>query len=77
MILGGMTGFAIGVGFGVAQGGAWPSILWRASVAACVAGLMLRWWGNVCLNSLRQARRERVAQAARAGARAGTDPAKV
>ena len=61
MILGGFVGFAIGIAFGVAQDSAWPNVLWRASVAAFVAGMVLRWWGRVCLASLAEARRERAA----------------
>ncbi len=62
MILGGFVGFAIGIAFGVAQGSAWPNVLWRASVAALLAGVVLRWWGRVWLDSLAEARRERAAE---------------
>jgi len=59
MILGGFIGFGIGVAFGLAQGSAWPGILWRASVAALLAGLVLRWWGRVWMNNLAEAQRDR------------------
>ncbi|MEW6156426.1 MAG: hypothetical protein AB1813_03280 [Verrucomicrobiota bacterium] len=61
MILGGLLGFTIGVGFGLAQSSGWPSILWRASLAAYVGGLLLRWWGRVWARSLQQAHQERFA----------------
>lgn len=54
MILGGMIGFAIGVGFGLAHQAEWPSILWRASIATLVAGLLMRWWGRIWISSLRE-----------------------
>ena len=59
MLLGGLIGFAIGVGFGLAYHSPWPDIIWRASVAAFLAGTALRWWGKVWIKSLYDARRER------------------
>lgn len=53
MMLGGTIGFGIGVGFGLLQGNAWPSILWHAAVAAYVAGMLMRWWGRVWFSSLK------------------------
>jgi hypothetical protein len=61
MILGGLIGFLIGISFGVAQGSAWPAVIWRASVATFLAGVLLRWWGRVWIRSLRQAQLERLA----------------
>jgi hypothetical protein len=58
MILGGLVGFLIGLGFGLAQGTAWSTILWRASVAACLGGFIFRWWGSIWVNSLYQAQQE-------------------
>ena len=60
MILGGLVGFTIGVSFGLAQGSAWPSIIWRASVAMFLAGMLLRWWGGLWIRSLQQEQRERL-----------------
>lgn len=77
MMLGGMIGFSIGLAFGIVQGSAWPSILWHASVAALVAGLLLRWWGKVCVNSLQQARRERAASSAKLDSMPDAPQAKV
>lgn len=61
MILGGLLGFGIGLIFGWIQESSWPSILWRASVAAYVAGLLLRWWGRIWMQGLRQAHLEQAA----------------
>ena len=60
MIIGGLLGFLIGLAVGLARQNGWPSILWHASVAAYVSGLMLRWWGSVCLKSLQQVQHERL-----------------
>ena len=77
MMLGGMIGFAIGIALGMVRGSAWPSILWHASVAALVAGLLLRWWGNFCVKSLRQAHRERGASSAKLDSMPDAGQAKV
>jgi hypothetical protein len=53
-MLGGLTGFSLGLGFGLASSGSWPLILWRASVAALCAGWLSRWWGGVWVRSLRE-----------------------
>jgi protein-S-isoprenylcysteine O-methyltransferase Ste14 len=63
MVLGGLIGFSIGLGFGWAQRSPWPSIVWRAALAALLAGLLLRWWGRLWMQCLRQAQRERQAAA--------------
>jgi hypothetical protein len=55
MILGALIGFAIGLLFGLADHGEWPAAIWRASAAALIAGVMLRWWGRVWVQSLREA----------------------
>jgi hypothetical protein len=61
MVLGGLIGFAIGFGFSWAQGSPWPSVLWRAAIAALLAGLLLRWWGRLWIRCLTQSHRERQA----------------
>jgi membrane associated rhomboid family serine protease len=59
MVFGGLIGFAIGVGFSWAQGSPWPSVVWRAAIAALLAGLLLRWWGRLWIQCLQQSQRER------------------
>lgn len=60
MTLGGFIGFLIGIFFGLAQGSAWPAVIWRASVAMLLGGVVLRWWAGVWTRSLRDAHRERL-----------------
>ncbi|MDB6034829.1 MAG: hypothetical protein JWM16_5167 [Verrucomicrobiales bacterium] len=64
MILGGLIGFLIGLALGAAQGAALPQVIWRSSVAAFVAGVVLRWWGKVWLSSLQKELEARAAAAA-------------
>jgi hypothetical protein len=71
MILGGLIGFLIGISFGVAQGSAWPAVIWRASVATFLAGFLMRWWGGLWIKGLQQAQRERLAAAAEPAATGG------
>ena len=59
MIIGGLSGFTIGISFGLAASSAWHLILWRSSLAALGAGLLLRWWGQVWTRSLQEADLER------------------
>ena len=62
MILGGMIGF---IGSGILGWMAREETLWllvKASIATCIGGLMLRWWGHLWLNSLKVAVREEMAQ---------------
>ena len=66
MTLGGLLGFSIGVVAGWAQDLAWSQILWRASVAALLAGVVLRWWGRVWVGCFNDSLKERALQAARA-----------
>jgi hypothetical protein len=61
MIMGGLGGFLAGTAAGLAQGSSWSSIFWRASVAAVAAGFLLRWWGQVWMNGLAEAHREKLA----------------
>lgn len=77
MILGGLIGFSIGISFGVAQGSAWPAVVWRASVAAFLAGVILRWWGQVWVKSLRQANQERLSAPPKSGSTSATSPARI
>ncbi len=64
MLLGGLLGFLIGAGFGLAQNSPWPDALWRASVTAFGGGLLLRWWGRMWLQCLVQVQQEKLTTAA-------------
>jgi hypothetical protein len=66
MILGGCIGFAVGVSFSWASQSGWPSVLWRAGVAAYLGGLLMRWWGRMWVKCLREVLLERQAAAIRA-----------
>ena len=59
MIIGGLMGFSIGVGLSLIHGNSWPSVILRASIATCIAGFLMRWWGQVWMKSLKQALIER------------------
>ena len=61
MIIGGLMGFLIGLLFGLAQHSQWPTVVWRSSVAALAAGMLMRWWGRIWAENLRQVYRERQA----------------
>jgi ribose/xylose/arabinose/galactoside ABC-type transport system permease subunit len=61
MIMGGLIGFLIGVVFGFVEGVAWPTLFVRASVATLTAGLLLRWWGQLWLRSLKESYDQRLA----------------
>lgn len=61
MMLGAIIGLLIGICLGWTQGSAWPTILFQSSVAAYLAGLLMRWWGRVWLQSLEKAYTERLA----------------
>lgn len=70
MIMGGMLGFGTAVALGVARENSWPSILWRAAVAAYLGGILLRWWGAVWLRSLQEVHYQQRLALARAKAEA-------
>jgi hypothetical protein len=76
MILGGLLGFGTSVSFGLLQQSDWPSILWRSTVAAYGAGWLLRWWGRVWLQGLREVGEERLAAARARAAEAERHPSK-
>jgi len=59
MIFGALVGFLIGAGVSLAGDCAWPTVLWRACVAALILGIITRWWSRVWLESLRDAVRQR------------------
>lgn len=59
MITGGLLGFGIGLTLGWVRESSWPTILWRASLGACLGGLLLRWWGRQWVAALRESLRQR------------------
>lgn len=61
MIMGGLTGFLIGVVLGLVKEVAWPALFLRASVAALVSGLLLRWWARLWIQNLKDSWSQRVA----------------
>jgi hypothetical protein len=62
MVAGGLTGFGLGTVCGLmTEGSSWPGILLRASVAALVAGVLLRWWSGVLARCVAQAHADRQA----------------
>ena len=76
MILGGLFGFVIGLACSWAEQNSWPTILWHASAAAYLTGLLLRWWGRVWINGLYQAATERLAAEAALESPATSTPTK-
>ena len=75
MTLGGFLGFGIGLIFSWAQGSSWPSMVWRAALAALLAGWLLRWWGRLWINALHDAQRARQAALAKGEAAANSSSA--
>ncbi len=52
MLCGAIIGFGLGLALGYAGRAEWPSMLWRACIAAVVLGLMMRWWARVWVRGL-------------------------
>ena len=61
MAFGGLIGFSIGLSMGWAQDCPPQIMLLRASVAAFLAGVVLRWWGRVWVKSYQQAQQQKLA----------------
>ncbi len=62
LLIGGLSGFGIGLIFSLLQENSWPSALWHASLGAYLGGLLMRWWGGAWQKSLTDAMREREAK---------------
>lgn len=58
MTAGAIFGFLGSLTLGVANDGEWGTMLWRATAAALVCGLMLRWWGRLWLKCLVEVQQE-------------------
>ncbi len=52
-------GFLLGIGLGLITRSDWPTIFLHATVAAVGLGLLMRWWGGVCLRGLRASLEQR------------------
>ena len=74
MILGGLIGFLIGISFGLVQESSWPSVFWRASIAAYASGFLMRWWGKVWVQGLQAAYQERRTAQAKMEAQSKNSP---
>lgn len=61
VLIGGIVGFAVGLVSGVLAGCSWPTTIWHACLATCVAALLVRWWGRIWIQSLKQSYREHIA----------------
>jgi len=59
LLIGGLSGFGIGLIFSWMQENSWPSTLWHASLGAYLGGMLMRWWGSAWEKSLADAIRER------------------
>lgn len=59
ILIGGFTGFGVGMFFGWANQSPWPSVIWRSCAAAYAAAFLLRWWGRLWIKSIYQAQYER------------------
>jgi len=59
LLVGGLMGWGLGMGFSYLKGTAWPACFWHGCVAAYLSALLMRWWGNVWRKSLEQSIQER------------------
>ena len=67
MLIGGILGFALGLGCGISMEGAqWPGVLFRATLACLGGSLLLRWWGRAWIKNLREVQAQQRAALARA-----------
>jgi len=58
LLVGGLLGFGIGLGFSFMQADPWSSSLWHGCVSAYVTALLARWWGQSWRKSLEDALNE-------------------
>lgn len=59
LLIGGLTGFAIGLGLGLVHEKSLPSALVHACVALYLGAVLMRWWGRVWIKALQDAHKER------------------
>ena len=55
LLIGGLMGFGIGLLFSWVQESSWPACLWHACLAAYLASLLMRWWGQAWQKNLAEA----------------------
>jgi hypothetical protein len=59
LLIGGLLGFSVGLLFSWAEQSSGPACLWHACLAAYVAAVLMRWWGNAWRKNLVESLRER------------------
>jgi hypothetical protein len=52
LLTGTVIGFLLGIALGLAGRSEWPTTFLHATAAAIALGLLMRWWGGVCLRGL-------------------------
>ena len=55
LLMGGLSGFGIGLIFSWLQENSWPTTLWHAALGAYVMGLLMQYWGRSWRRSLADA----------------------
>jgi hypothetical protein len=59
LLVGGLIGWVIGMGFSLIKGNSLPVSLWHGCLAAYVTAMLMRWWGHTWRKSLAQSLQER------------------
>jgi hypothetical protein len=59
LLVGGILGWGVGMGFSFIQGNSLPACLWHGCLAAYFSALLMRWWGRAWRKSLAQSLQER------------------
>lgn len=72
MLTGAMTGFACGFGIGWARETPLEDAFFHACLGAYLVGMLMRWWGGVWVQGLRESCAERAAVAKTDEDRQGT-----
>ena len=76
LLIGGASGFTIGLTFSWLQQSSWASSLWHGCLAAYLGGWLLVWWGKGLQKNLHQALFERQSQSNPLTSRAAAATAK-
>jgi hypothetical protein len=63
LLVGGLLGWGIGMGFSLLHGNSWPVCLWHGGLTAYLTALLTRWWGRAWRKNLEQSVQEREAAA--------------